>query len=367
MRKMKIALNGLIIDSRRAGIGHYGYNLINSLVGLSQEEYTVYLQKSVELDYNNVVYKGEYNKSYKRIFLEQLVLPFQYNNASIVHFIDYSSPLLNIRRPFIITIHDLAFYKYPSSFTLGSRKIKQVLTPIGIKRAAAIIAVSENTKKDIVELFPKAAEKVKVVYPGRPNYGKVTNMSELERVKRKYNIYGQYILSVGTLEPRKNIIRLLKAFEMVSKVDKNLKLVLTGSKGWMYGDIFKQISSLEAKSRIILTGYVNDDELPCLYSGAKLFVYPSLYEGFGLPPLEAMCCGTPVVVSDSSSLSEVVGDAGVYVDPTEIESISNGIIQVMNDSKLREKLIKKGYEQSKKFSWDNAASQVVDIYHQILG
>lgn len=364
---MRVTLNGLIIDKQRAGIGHYGYNLINSLIKLnSQIDFTFYTQKVIDFDSGKIVRRGEYNKSYKRILDEQLLMPFKYRGSDLIHFIDYSSPFLPMKIPFIVTIHDLSFYEYPDTFSYGSRKIKEVLAPISIKRSARIIADSENTKRDIVERFPNAAEKVRVIYPGRPKYDLVNNYSKISDVRRKYGINGKYILVVGTFEPRKNLVRMLEAFKIIAEKFSDINLVLIGKKGWLYGDIYEKINDIRIAERVISTGYVDDEDMPYLYRGAEVFCYPSLYEGFGLPPLEAMSCGTPVVVSNTSSLPEVVGDAGIYIDPYDIESIANGIIRVLNDSTLRQDLKNRGLKQCEKFSWERAASQVIEVYREIL-
>ncbi|MBC2581567.1 glycosyltransferase family 1 protein [Clostridium sp. DJ247] len=362
---MKIAFNGLLIDKKRAGIGQYGYNLIQSLTHKTNIDYTFFLQNHIRFNYKNVVYRKDYKNPYERMFDEQLIMPFKYPKFDLVHFIDYSSPIMPIKTPFITTIHDLTFYKYPETFTKKSRKIKQTLTPISINRAAAIIAVSESTKKDIIEYFPQVEDKIKVIYPGKPDFKRIYDKEHIEYIKKIYGIEGNYILAVGTLEPRKNIVSLLKAFEKIYKKIKDIKLVLVGNKGWLYEDIFTQASAAECFKNIVYTGYVDQEHITTLYSGAQMFVYPSLYEGFGLPPLEAMCCGVPVVVSNTSSLPEVVGDAGVYCNPHSVDSISEAILRVLNNNELRKELTYKGLKQCEKFSWEKTADSIIDLYGQI--
>lgn len=363
---MKVAINGLIIDKNKAGIGHYGYKLINSLINNGDVDYTIFIQKSVEINYSNVCNRNDFKKSFKRIIEEQLVLPFKYNDCDLVHFIDYSSPILSISKPFITTIHDLSFYKYPDTFLWGSRKIKNILTPLSIKRSAKIIADSENTKEDILNYFPDAKGKVCVIYPGKPSYERVEDEKSIESVKMKYNIKDKYILFVGSLEPRKNLINLIKAFNTIADEVKDLKLVIVGKIGWLYDRIFDELKYSNNRDRIVITGYVPDEYMPYIYSGAEALVYPSFYEGFGLPPLEAMCCGTPVIVSNISSLPEVVGNAGVYCNPNNIKSIADAIISVVNDKNMQESLKLKGLKQSQKFNWSKTADMVIETYREIL-
>ncbi|KZL90199.1 glycosyltransferase family 4 protein [Clostridium magnum] len=364
---MKIAFNGLIIDEKRAGIGQYGHNLINSLIKKKEGiDYTFFLQEDIKFSYDNIIYRKNYNRSYERIFEEQVSLPTKYNKYDLVHFIDYSSPILPIKVPFITTIHDLSFYKYPQAFTRGSRKIKELLTPISVKRSEIIVTISESTKKDIISYFPDVEDKIRVVYPGKPCFTRVDNNFQIDSVKKMYGIEGKYILAVGTLEPRKNIKSLIRAFSIINKEFKDIKLVLVGKKGWLYDEEFREIKDIEMNNNLIYTDYVRQEHMAALYSGAEVFVYPSFYEGFGLPPLEAMSCGVPVVVSNTSSLPEVVADAGVYCDPNNVKNIAESVISVLGSTSLKKELAKKGIIQSNKFSWDKTAENIISIYKEIL-
>ena len=210
--------------------------------------------------------------------------------------------------------------------------------------------------------FPKAENKIRVIYYDAPFYHPVTEQMELGQVRRKYHLPENYILAVGTLEPRKNLRRLIQAFETVKKENPSLSLVFVGARGWLSKDLYADIE----KNSIITTGYVSREDMPALYSGAKLFVFPSLYEGFGLPPLEAMRCGVPVVVSDNSSLPEVAGEAGIYVNAKDADSIAEGIQKGLYDENLRAVSIRKGFLQSQKFSWKKSADQIINVYKEIL-
>lgn len=363
---MKIAVDGLIIDKKKAGIGQYGYNLIEELKNNKDYEFTFILQEFLEHNYNNSIKRKNYVCSKERIIDEQLILPSKYNSFDLIHFLDYSSPLIPMNVPFIVTIHDLAYYKYPDTFSKGSLLLKKILSPISIKRAAQIITVSDNTKCDILEYFDVPSEKINVIYPAVKNFKRESDMEKIRSLKEKYGIKGKYILGVGTIEPRKNLIRLVRAFKNISYDFNDFSLVLIGKKGWLTEPIFKEFNDEKIKDKIIFTDYVPQKDMSFLYSAADIFVYPSIYEGFGLPPLEAMSCGTPVIVSDNSSLQEVVGSAGVYVNALSTESIENGIRKLLNDENLKLELIEKGYEQSKKFNWENTYKEVLKVYKKIL-
>lgn len=366
---MKIAINGLIIDRYKAGIGHYGYNLVNNIIKNNFYDYYIYLQNHIIISYDNIIYRQSYRKNYYRIIDEQVILPFEFNKYDLVHLLDYSSPVIfKMKVPFIITVHDLTFLKFPETFTYMSRKYKNFIIPYSIKNSTKIITISENSKRDLIKYFPHCEDKVEVIYPGRPNINRVSNKDEIDKVKKRYKIFGNYILHVGTIEPRKNIKRLVKAYKLLlreNKDFKDIKLVLIGKKGWLYKEIFDEIGEL-LNDKIIYLGYVEQKDIPILYSGAEFFIYPSLYEGFGLPPLEAMTCGVPVIVSNSSSLPEVVGDAGLYINPYDIETIKEAMSKLLTNKNLKEQMINKGYSQIKKFDWENSVSKIMKIYNDIL-
>ncbi|KPU43695.1 spore coat protein SA [Oxobacter pfennigii] len=368
---MKIAFNGLVIDKYKAGVGHYGYNLMKSLINkISQYDnidITFFLQQDINIESQAVKYYKKFISPSERMLNEQFLFPLKLkmNDYDLVHYIDYSSSIINFNQRFLTTIHDLTFLKYPETFPAKNRKLKTFLTPYSIKRSEKIITISENTKSDIINFFPEAQGKIKVIYPGKGDYRRVENFSIIEKVKIKYNLPDNYILFVGTMEPRKNISRLIEAFEIIYSHNKDISLVLLGGKGWLYKEIFNKIEYSKAKSNIRYIGYAAQADMPAIYSGSNMLVYPSLYEGFGLPPLEAMSCGVPVIVSDTSSLPEVVGDAGLYIDPYNVESISERINNFLIDSNLREECIRKGLLRADKFNWDSTAEQIIDIYREI--
>lgn len=363
---MRIAINGLLIDQYAAGIGQYGAEIIRELEKCKDYDVTFFLQEGISSE-GRVVYTKKYTRSYQRILDEQIHLLGAYKDFDLIHCIDYSGPVLLEKVPILVTVHDLSYYRHPETFAFGSRITKQILAPMSMKRASIIIADSENTKCDIIESFPTSYDKIRVVYPGGPRYSRIEDHEKVDALKRKLNIQSKYILYMGTLEPRKNLIRLVEAYHQLVKRGVSEQLVIAGKKGWLYEQIFRRVKDLGLEERVSFVGYVSEEDKPVLYSGAEVFIYPSLYEGFGLPPLEAMSCGVPVVVSDISSIPEVVGSAGIYVDPYDVESIGEGIYRVLKDQELGRILVHQGMEQRKKFSWGKTAGEILQIYKEILG
>ncbi len=225
-------------------------------------------------------------------------------------------------------------------------------------RVEHFIADSENTKTDMIELLGMNGEDITVVYPGvDPRYRPVDPHGVRERVTGGK----PYLLFLGTVEPRKNLVNLLKAF---AGVDEDVMLVLSGLRGWGYGEVSEAIRDLALAERVRFAGFTPEEDLPALYSGADLFVYPSWYEGFGLPPVEAMACGAPVASSTGGSLPEVLGDAAVYFEPGDVESMRQAIQTLLSDGELRRRCIDRGVERAKTYTWRNCATGVCDVYRK---
>ena len=274
----------------------------------------------------------------------------------------------------VTTFHDLSFEKYPEFYSTSKNYWHFSMSPKKqARKTDKIIAVSKSTKNDLVELYNINPEKIKVIYSGVSLESRIKNQeSRIFEVQKKYNLPEKYILYLGTLEPRKNIIGLIKAFELLKfkqrrpaqgglPAEDNYKLVIAGSKGWLYKDIFKTVENSPAKNDIIFTGFIDDEDKSILYSQAELFVYPSFYEGFGFPPLEAMACGTPVITSNFSSLPEAVGNAAIMINPYNLDELCRAMEIVLNDDELKDILIARGLEQTKKFSWQKCARETLDF------
>ena len=266
----------------------------------------------------------------------------------------------------VITVYDLTFELFPQwhikeTLIWGERIYRLVC------EADRIIAISENTKKDLIKLYKILPEKIKVIHLAADEiYRPINDSNALASSLQKYDLPNKFILFVGTLEPRKNLNRLIQAYRMLKeRGGLEHKLVIVGRKGWLYEEIFKIVKNLGLSREIIFTGYVPEEVLVLLYNISDLFVYPSLYEGFGLPPLEAMSCGTPVITSNISSLPEVVGDAAILVNPYNVEEIAEAIERVLSDEKLQQRLRRKGLERAKFFSWEKTAKETIKVYEEL--
>jgi glycosyltransferase involved in cell wall biosynthesis len=284
-------------------------------------------------------------------------------------------PLIHPRRT-IVTVHDLGYLYFPEAHTLTQNAYLRWSTRHNARSASRVLADSEATRQDLVGRLQIPADKIRVIYPGRDeSLSPVQDPNLLASVRDRYGIPETYLLYVGTLHPRKNLVRLVQAFALLfqSPISSsqssmpNLHLVLAGQKGWLYEDLFAEIRRLGLEERVRLTGYVPDADLPPLLSGAVAFVYPSLHEGFGLPVLEAMSCGTPVVCSSTSSLPEVAGDAALLVDPLDVEAWAQSLHQVAADQELRRSLVERGHLQIQRFSWQRCASETLQVFEELAG
>ena len=297
----------------------------------------------------------------------RLPLPIQYWTGPIdlYHTPDFFLPPVKRRTHTLVTVHDLSFVREPDTTMLGMSRQLNTWVPRSVERADHVIAVSQATKQDLIDLYHTPPEKISVLYHGvTPNFNPIQNPEKLKLICQKYHLGDQpFILSVGTLQPRKNYRRLIQAF---AQLDTPASLVIAGGKGWHYQEIFAEVNQHRLQERVRFPGFIDDDDLPGLYSAAALFVYPSLYEGFGLPVLEAMACGTPVIASNTSALPEVVGKAGLLVNPLAVEAMAGAMAKVLNNADLSQKLSQAGLKQASKFSWTNMAEKLIKLYKKIL-
>lgn len=299
-----------------------------------------------------------------RIIWEQLFLPSLAAGLDVLHCPVNVLPVC-LTCPAVLTIHDLTFLRFPERFRPERQRYLAALTRLSAKRARRITTDSANTRDDVAELFDIPLERIEVVYPGLDEAFHPVADDELDAFRARKGLPDQFVLYVGTLEPRKNVTALISAYQQISQHGStSWPLVIAGGKGWMFEDIFGQVERSGLADRVIFPGYVAPEELPYWYAAATVFVYPSLYEGFGLPPLEAMACGTPVVVSNASSLPEVVGDAGLKVDPYRTDELAEGLAEVLQSTAKREQMIAAGLRQAASFTWEKAATQLTAIYRE---
>ncbi len=263
----------------------------------------------------------------------------------------------------ILTVHDISFLLYPEFFSWRKNLWHRL---IGLEKmmenSDIIIAISKNTKSDIIKKFNISPEKIKVVYPGVGAQFKKILPNDLQKMREKYDLPEKFIFNIGSFEPRKNIAGLIRAFDAAAKEIKDYYLVLAGGKGWKNKEIFSAVEKARNKNRIRILGYIDNADKSALYNLATIFAYPSFYEGFGLPILEAMACGCPVITGDSSSLPEAAGSAAVLVDVNNERAMEKAIIVLANDEKIRQELSRQGLEQAKKFSWEKSADEYIKIF-----
>ena len=366
---MKIGIDAKYIYTNKAGTGRYINNLLSHVKKIDNVNLYVELHPSSQSEIkktNNFL--SRITNGFGEFIRCQLMLPLRTKSLGIdiLHSPTFISPIIT-GCPVILTIYDLNHILYPETFEPLYRQYLNLLLPICAKRATKIITTSESSRKDIIGNLHVGEDKVEVIYgAASPIFGRLDTENNFQSVLKKFRIRTPYILNVGTLEPRKNISGLLKAFSML-KERKSIphKLVIVGEKGWRHKIIFKAISSLNLQDEVIFTSYISDEELMILYNKCNVFVYPSLYEGFGLPPLEAMTCGAPVITSNTSSLPEVVGNAGIMINPDNTEELCETIYTVIENNSLMENMRKKSLERAKLFSWEKSARQLLKIYSEV--
>jgi len=363
-----------------SGMSNYAVQLLRHLSHQNDiNKYTVYSLRFNLKDSISQTHNIEYKRipdifSFWKFWFSWLswyytAFPFQLSrDKPDVYLGMYPSLPLFCPCPKIIVVYDLSPLTFSQFFPAGFGLLFKLQIVNAIKRADRIIAISKSTKDDLVKLLKADPVKITVVYPGYDTsiFKPVLDTYQIKIVKQRYGIDSDYIIYVGTLEPRKNIKRLIEGFaELVKKGDVNHKLVIAGKKGWLYDEIFETLSILGLNSEIIFTDYAPLEDLPPLLSGADAFIYPSLYEGFGLPVLEAMACGTPVITSRVSSLPEVIGDAGILIDPYNVKDIALAMQNVVSDKELRKRMRQKGLERANLFSWETAAESVINLFKDV--
>jgi glycosyltransferase involved in cell wall biosynthesis len=271
------------------------------------------------------------------------------------------------RVPAVVTVHDLGYLYFPAAHPTRQRWYLNWSTGHNARTARLVIADSEATKRDLVAHYDVQPEKIQVAYPGfDAGLAPVTEPAALADVKRRYGIKGDYFIHIGTLQPRKNLTRLVKAFSAMP-AGAQIQLVLAGKKGWLYDDLFHQVRSLGLEGRVLFPGYVDDGDKAALLSGAIAYVFPSLYEGFGFPALEAQACDTPLICANTASLPEVAGDGALQVDPLDVEGLARSLTRLWEDAALRAELVARGRINRQRFSWQACAETVMEALEAVAG
>ncbi len=266
----------------------------------------------------------------------------------------------------MLTVHDLVYRLFPAYHKRLNYWFLNTAMPLFVQRASALITVSESSKRDLIRLYGIPADKITVVYEAASAVFQPAPTEQIAAAKARYGLPERYLITLGTIEPRKNLLRLVSALSALRQKDPQLALVIVGRAGWLYQDLMRQLEELDDPRAVLLPGYVPDEELPAVLSGARALVLASLYEGFGLPILEAMACGTPVVCSNVSSMPELGGDAARYFDPQDTGQMADVIAEVLRDGDLRAEMRQRGLEQAARFSWQRAARETLEVYKRVM-
>lgn len=267
----------------------------------------------------------------------------------------------------VTTVHDVIPFSFPGVSTTLDTLIYKRWLPFALRRMTGILTVSHASKADIIKYMHSPAEKIHVIHGGVDESYQPAEAADIERVREKYNLPTPYLLYVGSVEERKNLKRILEAYVTLKQNGLPQQMVIVGPQKWKYHEIMEAVNANNVADTVHFTGYVEDEDLPIIYSGADVFVYPSLYEGFGLPPLEAMAAGVPVITSNVSSLPEVVGDAGMAIDPYDVGALADAMQQLLTDEGLRATFREKGLERAKSFSWQRSGDAHLDVYRDLAG
>jgi glycosyltransferase involved in cell wall biosynthesis len=372
---VRIGVNALLLsdrpDYRRSGIGRYLDRLLSRLPdALGDDELMVYAARDAIPPLPLLADSWRPGRlpiarPAVRVVWEHSVLPIlaRRDRLDLFHGTVNVLPRF-LSCPGVVTIHDLAFLHWPEQ--VPARRYRYLAREVrsAARRAEQIIAVSESTRQDVIELLDVAPERVTVIHLGVDARFRPPNRDGIDAFRAREGIVRPFVLAVGNLEPRKNLPALLRAFARLAP-DVPHDLVLVGAEGWLTDEIHGSIAGLQLDKRVRMTGFVNDDDLPHWYGAADLFVYPSLSEGFGLPLVEAMACGAPVVISNVSSLPEVAGDAAVMVDPHDDESIAEGMRRALTDAALASDLRDRGRRRAAGFTWEETARRTVAVYREV--
>jgi glycosyltransferase involved in cell wall biosynthesis len=374
---MRIGVNLLPFRKQLAGAGRYAKNILENLVQLDrQNKYFLFVTENNKTNFQlradnfiQITCPLPSSSILARILWEQFILPWQllYYRIDILFTPSVAIPFWTPGKT-VTVIHDMIpFHKSVVKYSKTRSIYIRAATINAIKKSDIIIAVSEHTKREIIEFCASPEGKILVSLEGTDTkYQKISSKSIINEGRIKYKLPDRFILFVGTLEPGKNLQGLIEAFYQLKKENRiTQKLVIVGAYGWGTQRHLELINEPILKDEIIFTGYVPDEDLPLIYNAADLFVFPSFYEGFGLPPLEAMACGTAVITSKLSSLPEIVGDAGLLINPYNTKELTDAIERVIKDEGLRAEMITKGFEQAKKFSWRRASEIIYNTFNRV--
>ena len=371
-KPLRVAIDAHMVGERETGNETYIINLIRGLASLGPQapatQYLLYSHHPERLDACGPLppYFTRRRVAPATSMLRITIgMPARVlaDHVDVLH-VTYIAPPA-VSAAVVATVHDISYELYPETFSARDRAILKTLVPRTIRHAQTVITVSESSRRDISNYYKVDPEKIRVVYQSiASSYRVLHDRTEVESVMARYGITGRYLLAVGNLQPRKNLPRLVRAFAEAKRAGAyDGRLVLVGKSLWRESQIFQEIRQQGLENEVIATGYIPEEDVVALYNGADVFIYPSIYEGFGLPPLEAMACGCPVITGNTSSLPEVVGSAGIMVDPTSEEELTRAIVTMTSDAQFRDDCIRLGLERVQHFSATAAARDTLDVYY----
>ena len=370
---MRVALDAIPLVAAKTGIGHYTDALAEALARIhTDHQYTLLSPFDFPFPVTAATPSNlskvflPVRSVFRRWWLVGLPALLQVSPFDLFHGTNYCIPVF-APCPTVVTVHDLSLFRRSQTHEDDNVRRGKRRIPLMIRRASMIIAPSEWTRGEVIEHFGIDPQRVRVIQEGARREMKPLPASESEGVLRRHAIDGPYLLYVGTIEPRKNLPVLLRAYdELLRTTPHRPRLVLCGGNGWKYDEVYRLVEELKLGEMVRFLGYVADEDLPALYSAAECFLYPSVYEGFGLPPLEAMACGTPVITSNASSLPEVVGEGGLMHDPEDVRALTIGMARVLGEADLRRHLREVGQSRAELFSWDRAARETQALYDEVF-
>ena len=359
---------------RGAGISWYMVNLLKHLSRVSPDffHYSAFLNDRLFAEPALTLHISRLptQQPFVRIFWEQFIQPMALRQAQIdlLHALAFVAPVV-ASCPYVVTVYDLSFLRYPDAFRPFNRWYLSRFTTHSVKQARAVITISESTRQDVINLLGAPAQRVHTIYCGVDPQFQPLPAGKVAQFKQAQGLPDTFVLFLGTLEPRKNVEGLIRAYALWRQHQPNTpSLIIAGGKGWYYQRIFELVTLLNLTESVRFPGYIAQDDLPLWYNAATLFVYPSHFEGFGLPVLEAMACGTPVITSNVSSLPEVTGRNGAarLVSPTDIAALADILAEVMSSAEMRAEMSRQGLSRAAEFSWEKTARETVALYQRVL-
>ena len=371
---MNILVDLTQIPKQKVGVGVYALQTFNNIINIDLNNKYFFIVQNDDVDFD--IYSSErvmiikinakiYRSFFFRLIFEQLQLPLlilKYG-IDVIHSLHYSFPLLKFGAKRVVTIHDLTFFLYPHLHTFVKRHYFKLFIRLSLILENSLICVSESTALDLKKIFGEVLRDVSVVPLAMEDRSKLALQED--EVIRKFKLPKDFILFIGTLEPRKNLLNLIDAFRLLIENNEST-LVIVGKKGWFYDDIFKKVKDYELENQIIFTGFVTEIEKYSILKLSTIFIYPSIYEGFGLPVLEALAFEKPTITSNVSSMPEVAGDAAILIDPNNVLEMSKALELVLHDKNLQDKLKRKALIQSTLFSWKNTALKTLKVYYKTI-